>query len=77
MVARSRRWKLRGPQSPATLRGADGGGSIAGSVIGGLLVDVIAEDVIAPALGAALSVSAVKVWRHDDGSTPRSRTRIN
>ena len=41
-------------------------GSIAGSIIGGLLVDVIAEGVIVPTLVAILAISAVKVWRHDD-----------
>ena len=37
-----------------------------------LLLAAIAEDVIVPTLVVALAVSAVKVWRHDDGSTPRS-----
>lgn len=41
------------------------GGSVLGSVAGGLLADVISEDVIVPALAVILVVSAVKVWRHE------------
>lgn len=40
-------------------------GSVGGSVAGGLLVDVIPEDVIVPALATILAISASKVWRHE------------
>ncbi len=39
-------------------------GSLAGSIIGGLLVDPVPEDVLIPALTVILLISAIKVWRH-------------
>lgn len=40
-------------------------GSIAGTVLGGLLVGVIPSGVLIPVLAALLALSAVRVWRHD------------
>ena len=39
-------------------------GSIVGAFIGGLLLGVVPDAVLLPALAAILLVSAVKVWRH-------------
>lgn len=39
-------------------------GSMAGAVVGGLLVGVVPSAAIVPALSLILLVSAVKVWRH-------------
>ena len=39
-------------------------GSIAGTVLGGLLLDVIPSGVVVPALVLLLLASAIKVWRH-------------
>ncbi|WP_114949101.1 sulfite exporter TauE/SafE family protein [Microvirga calopogonii] len=39
-------------------------GSIAGTFIGGLLLGIVPDAVLLPALTAILLVSAVKVWRH-------------
>ena len=39
-------------------------GSVTGAIVGGLLVGVIAEDVLVPLLAVLLIYSAVKVWRH-------------
>ena len=39
-------------------------GSIAGTIIGGLLVGAIPESVLIPVLGTILVVSAIKVWQH-------------
>ncbi|MPR13037.1 sulfite exporter TauE/SafE family protein [Microvirga tunisiensis] len=39
-------------------------GSIAGAFIGGLLLGVVPDAVLLPALAAILLVSAVKIWRH-------------
>lgn len=39
-------------------------GSVSGSVVGGLLLGVVPEDVIVPVLAALLMFSAYKVWRH-------------
>ena len=39
-------------------------GSIAGTIIGGLLAGVVSEGVLIPLLGALLLISAVNVWRH-------------
>lgn len=39
-------------------------GSIAGTIIGGLLAGVVPEGALIPLLGALLFVSAVNVWRH-------------
>jgi uncharacterized protein len=39
-------------------------GSLVGSVIGGLLVEPVPEEVLIPALTMILLISAVKVWRH-------------
>lgn len=38
-------------------------GSVAGAVVGGLLLGAVSEAVIAPLLVALLLISAVKVWR--------------
>lgn len=40
-------------------------GSFAGTLVGGLMVGVIPDGVLIPALGALLVMSAYKVWRHD------------
>ncbi|MFE6153726.1 hypothetical protein [Streptomyces sp. NPDC057889] len=40
-------------------------GSIAGAVLGGLLLGVLSELVLIPALAVILLVSAVKLARHD------------
>jgi uncharacterized membrane protein YfcA len=40
------------------------GGSIVGTFIGGLLLDVVPNGVLLPALAIILLISAVKVWRH-------------
>jgi uncharacterized membrane protein YfcA len=39
-------------------------GSVAGALAGGLLVGVVPDDVLIPALAVILLVSAVKVWNH-------------
>ena len=39
-------------------------GSVAGTVVGGLLLDVVPSGVVVPALVLLLLASAVKVWRH-------------
>ncbi|MFN4277531.1 MAG: TSUP family transporter [Ferrovibrio sp.] len=39
-------------------------GSIAGSLVGGLLLGIVPAAILLPALAAILLVSAVKVWRH-------------
>jgi uncharacterized protein len=39
-------------------------GSIAGTVLGGLLLGVAPSAVLIPVLAVVLLVSAVKVWRH-------------
>lgn len=39
-------------------------GSIAGAFIGGLLLDIVPNAVLLPALAAILLISALKVWRH-------------
>ena len=39
-------------------------GSVAGAFIGGLLLGVVPDAVLLPALAAILLISAVKVWRH-------------
>ncbi len=39
-------------------------GSVVGTVLGGLLLDVVSDDVLVPALCALLLVSSVKVWSH-------------
>lgn len=52
------------------------GGSMLGSVAGGLLADVISEDVTVPALAAILVASAAKIWRHErplQRSSPSAR----
>jgi uncharacterized protein len=40
-------------------------GSIIGTILGGLLLGAVPEDVLIPLLVALLLVSSVKVWRHD------------
>jgi uncharacterized membrane protein YfcA len=40
-------------------------GSIAGTVLGGLLLGVVPDAVLIPLLVALLGLSAIKVWRHD------------
>lgn len=40
------------------------GGSIAGTLLGGLLLGFVPDAVLLPALSAILLVSAVKIWRH-------------
>ncbi len=40
-------------------------GSVVGTVLGGLLLDVVSGAVLIPVLIALLLLSAVKVWRHD------------
>jgi uncharacterized protein len=39
-------------------------GSVAGTIVGGLLLGVVAEAVLVPALALLLVLSSVKVWRH-------------
>jgi uncharacterized protein len=39
-------------------------GSIVGTFIGGLLLELVPTAVLLPVLAAILVVSAVKVWRH-------------
>jgi hypothetical protein len=39
-------------------------GSIVGAFIGGLLLRVVPDAVLLPALAAILVISAIKVWRH-------------
>ena len=39
-------------------------GSIAGTVLGGLLLGVIPDAVLVPGLAALLVFSSIKVWRH-------------
>ncbi|MGR7026180.1 sulfite exporter TauE/SafE family protein [Geodermatophilus sp. URMC 62] len=57
-------------QSFAVLRDNSGfviamtAGSIAGTVLGGLLLGVVAEAVLIPLLGLLLVLSAIKVWSH-------------
>ena len=45
-------------------------GSIGGALTGGLLVGVVPDAVLIPALGAILLVSAYKVWNHEDAPAP-------
>ena len=40
------------------------GGSVAGTVLGGLLLGVIPDAVLVPFLAGLLLLSSVKVWRH-------------
>jgi uncharacterized membrane protein YfcA len=40
-------------------------GSVAGTVVGGLLLNVIPSLVLIPLLAALLTASSVKVWQHD------------
>lgn len=40
-------------------------GSVTGTFIGGLLLGVVPDAVLPPALAAILLVSAVKIWRHE------------
>jgi uncharacterized membrane protein YfcA len=40
------------------------GGSIAGAFVGGLLLGIVPDAILLPALAAILLISAVKVWRH-------------
>jgi uncharacterized protein len=40
-------------------------GSVAGSVLGGLLLDVVANAVLIPLLAVLLVLSSVRVWRHE------------
>ena len=42
-----------------------GAGSVAGTIVGGLLVGVVPEGFLVPLLVALLLISAVKVARHD------------
>ncbi|MBC3190564.1 sulfite exporter TauE/SafE family protein [Pseudonocardia sp. C8] len=46
-------------------------GSVAGSLGGALLLGVVPDLVLVPALAAILLVSAVKVWRHEAAPRPR------
>ncbi|MFU8875460.1 sulfite exporter TauE/SafE family protein [Micromonospora sp. SL4-19] len=39
-------------------------GSIAGTILGGLLLGVVPEAVLVPGLAALLLLSSIKVWRH-------------
>lgn len=39
-------------------------GSIAGTLVGGLLLGVVSDAVLIPSLVALLVVSSIKVWRH-------------
>ena len=39
-------------------------GSIVGAFIGGLLLGVVPDAALLPALAAILLISAIKVWRH-------------
>jgi uncharacterized membrane protein YfcA len=40
-------------------------GSVTGTVLGGLLLDVVPSLVLIPLLAALLVVSSVKVWQHE------------
>jgi uncharacterized membrane protein YfcA len=40
-------------------------GSIVGTFIGGLLLGLVPNRILLPALAALLLISAVKVWRHE------------
>ena len=40
-------------------------GSIAGTIVGGLMLGVVPTGVLVPLLAGLLLASAVKVWRHD------------
>jgi uncharacterized membrane protein YfcA len=40
-------------------------GSIAGSLVGALLLGIVPGFVLLPALAAILLISAYKVWRHE------------
>jgi uncharacterized protein len=40
-------------------------GSITGTIAGGLLLDVIPSVALIPALAALLTISSIKVWRHE------------
>jgi uncharacterized protein len=39
-------------------------GSIAGTIVGGLMLGVVSEGIRLPVLVALLLASAVRVWRH-------------
>lgn len=41
-------------------------GSITGTLLGGVLLDTVPDDVMIPLLVALLLLSSIKVWRHDD-----------
>jgi uncharacterized membrane protein YfcA len=45
-------------------------GSIAGTLLGGLLLGVVDERVLLPLLGLLLALSAYKVWGHRNGEVP-------
>lgn len=45
---------------------AMGGGSLAGTFLGALLLGVVSEELLIPLIVALLVISAVKVWRHSN-----------
>ncbi|MCG5437498.1 sulfite exporter TauE/SafE family protein [Micromonospora foliorum] len=48
----------------ARLAGAFASGSIAGAILGGLLLGVVPDAILIPGLAALLVLSSIKVWRH-------------
>ena len=40
-------------------------GSVTGTILGGLFLNVVPSRVLIPLLAALLVLSAVKVWRHE------------
>jgi len=48
-----------------TLLIAMSAGSIAGAIVGGILLNVVTSAVLIPFLAALLLLSAVKVWQHE------------
>lgn len=40
-------------------------GSVTGTIIGGLLLNVVPSAVLIPLLAALLVLSSIKVWQHD------------
>lgn len=57
----------------ARLVGAMTFGTVLGSVVGGLRSGLAVEALLVPLLAAVLLASAVKVWRHDQASSPAWR----
>lgn len=45
-------------------------GSIVGAILGGLILGVVPNSVLIPALAVLLVLSSIKVWQHDEDTGP-------